>query len=124
MDFASAREWLDEMLDFSATAHARQMLAQGKSNDEIMRALTFHGVSRKNATKAIWRARTSPNARPMAPIGTATGAPVMVRIAPESIETLREAAAKRGISLCVLTSKIVAIVVEDEMIDAVLDDQT
>lgn len=123
MDFASAKEWLDEMLEFSPTAQARELIAKGKDREAVIRFLMQRGCSRAGAKDAFLYARRHPQARPTAVMGTSTGRAVMVRIAPESVETLKEAAAKRGVSLHLLASKIVALVVEDEMIDAVLDDQ-
>ena len=123
MDFTSAREWLDEMAEINATAYARDLLSTGKSDEAVVRTMMLNGISKSTARKSIWYARQRPHAKPMAPVGSATGKPVMVRIAPESVEVLREAAAKRIMSLHLITSKIIAIVVEDEMINAVLDDQ-
>jgi hypothetical protein len=123
MDFASAREWLD-MADINATALARELINKGRADAAIISALTVQGVSRPTARKCLERARKVPKTRPYAAIGPVESTRVTVRLAQESVDALREAAAKRGVSLHLLTSKIVAIVVEDEMINAVLDDQT
>ena len=123
MDFSSAREWL-EMAEINAVAYARELIAKGRSSEAIMRAMEMQGIGKTTAYQAIWRARKKPHAKPMAPVGTVTGKALTVRLPDESIETLREAAAKRGVSPHKLACSIMSIVIDDGMIDAVLDDQT
>ena len=124
MDWCSAREWLDEMSEINATAYARELIAKGRAEDAVIHALTAQGVSRPTARKCLERARKHPHTRPYAVLGAADSARFTLRLAQESLDTLRDAAAKRGVSPHRLASKIIDVVVGDEMIDAVLDDQS
>ena len=122
MDFVSAREWLDEMSEINAARYARELFAKGRSFDAVVTAIMAEGRSRNGARMAAIRARKKPDARPNAPHRTATGVSMAFKVPAELAQTFRDEAAKRGITAHQLASDIMATIIDDEMINAVLDD--
>ena len=122
MDFTSAREWLDEMGELNAAQYARELFAKGRKFDAVVNAIMAEGRSRNGARMAAYRAQRQPKARPQAPGGTATGVTVALKMPAELAEQLRKAAEKRNVSAHKLASDIMAAVIDDGIIDAVLDE--
>jgi hypothetical protein len=112
------------MSEINAAQYARQLFAKGRSFEAVVTAIMAEGRTRNGARMAALRAMRHPNAKPNAPAGCGTGVTMAYKLPAELAESLREAAAKRSVSVHKLASDIMATVVDDSMIDAVLDDQS
>lgn len=107
----------------NATEYARELFAKGKSFDAVVRAIEAQGRSHNSARESARQAKRQPYVRKHAARGTMSGVVVSCSLPAEMVEALRKAAEQRGISSHRLASEALAAVIEDNLFNAVLDDQ-
>jgi hypothetical protein len=103
--------------------YARAMLADGKSVKDAIEALMLEGKPRGLAAGIVWRVKNEGKARRKAANGLAGGTCVSATLPLEMVEILDEEAERRGLSRHRLTSLILEGVLEDNLVNAVLDDE-
>lgn len=123
MDYSSAREWLDQMSEINATAYARELFAKGKDFDAVVRAIEAQGRSRKSARESALLAQREPTSRAKAAQGTGSGVTMCFKLPREFAEALRCEADHRGTSVHKLVGDVMAAVIDDELFNAVLDQE-
>lgn len=102
---------------FNATDYARQLLKEGMDRKAVVDAIVAKGRTRESAHGIVYFAINGQKKR------LASQVVVTCRIAREFIPALRAAAESRGIAEDALASAILATVLNENMIDAVLDDR-
>jgi hypothetical protein len=108
----------------SYSDYARELFAKGRSKAQVIAALVNEGKKPRNAEAIVWAAQNNPQpTRANAGAGYGGSVCVSTALSKETDEALRAVAAKRGVTRSRLASLIIEAVVEDNLFNAVLEDE-